>query len=126
MGQSGAGSLRAAANCINAWLALWQADLARADVLIAEVEEDSRWLGQPPSLTVSIQAFKLIYHALRGEVDRVHELGRAGLAHVDADPERRPGWRGGPLYNHGRACAALEDWHMLRAVMHDLAMWPTS
>jgi LuxR family maltose regulon positive regulatory protein len=118
--------LRAAATSYDAWLALWQARLEDAQALIQEVQDDSRWLGEPRILRLGVFSFSAVHHALRGEARAMHEAARAMMAEIDADPQRNPAWRGAYLCSYARACACLDDWDTVRALLGELEATPTA
>ena len=117
--------LRAGAQCLSAWLLLWQGRLDAAQVLIRDVQDDDRWLGQPRNLRITTLAFLAALHTLRGERDAFRAAAREMLADVDRDAERRATWRGVYLYHVGRLAVAQDDWSFAEETQQALAATPS-
>ncbi len=117
--------LRAGAQCLSAWLLLWQGRLDAAQALIRDVQDDDRWLGQPRNLRITTLAFLAALHTLRGERDAFRAAAREMLADVDRDAERRATWRGVYLYHVGRLAVAQDDWSFAEETQQALAATPS-
>jgi LuxR family maltose regulon positive regulatory protein len=116
--------LRAVANILDAWLLLWRGEMAAAGERFAQVNDDDRWLGQPRSLRIPILGFRCVWHSLRGETEPFRAVAAEIMADVDADPQRRPTWRGVYLYMLVRMAAALEDWDTAERLRIELQRTP--
>jgi LuxR family maltose regulon positive regulatory protein len=117
--------LRASAQCLQAWLLLWQGRADDAEALIRLVQDDDRWLGQPRNLRITILAFLAALHTLRADRDAFRAAAREMLADVDRDAERRATWRGVYLYHVGRLAVAQDDWAFADEVLQALAATPS-
>lgn len=75
--------MRAVANGMAAWMALWQGDLDRASDRLALVEDDARWLGMPAALATYLNTARAALHAMRGERESVLGAVQALVGHFD-------------------------------------------
>ena len=101
--------LRAGANTLKAWLAMWDARLDDAEALLREAEADAEWLGRPNNLHHAITVVHGVIHGLRAEREARDEAVRT-LAAVDTDGERRRTWQGIYLYQVSRWYLVSDDW----------------
>ncbi len=106
-------SLQASANLTEAWLLLWQGRIAELEAAFQRMEEDSRWLGQPPGLRIRLLTLKVMYHVSCDDKDAVRATRDAIIEHVSL--LERSGEM--PLLYLSvavRASAAIEDWPTVR------------
>jgi len=101
--------LRAGANTLKAWLAMWDARLDDAEAALTEAEADADWLGRPNNLHHAITVVHGVIHGLRAEREARDEAVRT-LAAVDTDGERRRTWQGIYLYQVSRWHLVSDDW----------------
>lgn len=85
--------MRAVANGMAAWMALWQGDLDLASDRLALVEDDARWLGMPAALLTYLNTARAALHAMRGEREPVLQAVQALVDHFDRPA---PSHRGAP------------------------------
>ncbi len=77
-------ALSAVARLTEAWLATWAGRLDEADVLVANADDDCRWVGDPINVRRMVRQQQALMHALRGRHDAALELARFPLQrHVD-------------------------------------------
>lgn len=77
-------ALSAVARLTEAWLAVWDGRLDEADVLVANADDDCRWVGDPINVRRMVRQQQALMHALRGRHDAALELARFPLQrHVE-------------------------------------------
>ncbi|RZL86768.1 MAG: transcriptional regulator [Variovorax sp.] len=69
--------LRAAADIMNAWLLIWRGELAQANEALQRIQEDSKWLGHPESLRLTLLNVQGAYHAMRNDRESVRGVLQA-------------------------------------------------
>ncbi|MEK8049091.1 LuxR C-terminal-related transcriptional regulator [Ideonella sp. DXS22W] len=72
-------ALSAVARLTEAWLAVWTGRLDEADVLVANADDDCRWVGDPINVRRMVRQQQALMHALRGRHDAALELARFPL-----------------------------------------------
>jgi LuxR family maltose regulon positive regulatory protein len=106
-------SLQANANLTEAWQFLWQGRIAEVNATFRRIEEDSRWLGQPPGLRIRLLTLKVYHQVICDDKDAVRATRDAIIAHtslLDRASDQA-------LVFHGtaaKASAAIRDWPAVR------------
>ncbi|WP_198161283.1 LuxR C-terminal-related transcriptional regulator, partial [Variovorax sp. WDL1] len=106
-------SLQANTSLAEAWVFLWQGRIAELKAALQRIEEDSRWLGQPPGLRIRLLALKVNYQVICDDREAVRATCDAIAAHV-ALLEHSGELPLVYLNVVARASVAIGDWHAVR------------
>lgn len=117
--RDGSEPLQAAATVLDTWLAMWRGDREAARTAIERLQEQSRWLGQPRSLSVPLLAALVVFHAMSGDKEGVRAGCEALLSNAAA-PTLHADWKTNVIAWSGRQSAAADDWPRVRQALHDL------
>jgi LuxR family maltose regulon positive regulatory protein len=117
--RDGSEPLQAAATVLATWLAMWRGDREAARTAIERLQEQSRWLGQPRSLSVPLLAAVVVFQAMSGDKEAVRTGCEALLSNAAA-PTLHADWRTNVIAWSGRQSAAADDWARVRQALHDL------
>ncbi len=117
-------SLQANANLMEAWLVLWQGRSTELEAAFQQIEDDSRWLGQPAGLRIRLLTLKVMHQVMCDDKDAVRATRDAIAAHAS-------------LLDHSSslpltyfavvviASAAIQDWPAVRMHLPALNLKPT-
>ncbi|ARN20198.1 LuxR C-terminal-related transcriptional regulator [Piscinibacter gummiphilus] len=115
--------LRVLAMALQGALQLWQGDTATALDTLRSVEDDCRWLNNPPNLSGYLGSFSALALAVSGEHGAALAAARTGLTSLDDDRTsgRRTVWLGHMTFFHARVAGMLDDDESFRTIAAQLA-----
>ncbi len=106
-------SLQANANLMEAWLLLWQGRSTELEAAFQQIEDDSRWLGQPAGLRARLLTLKVMHQVICDDKDAVRATRDAITAHASLlDPSSDLPMTF--LALAVRVSAAIDDWPAVR------------
>jgi LuxR family maltose regulon positive regulatory protein len=117
--RDGGETLLAEATVLDTWLVMWRGHREAARTAIERLQEQSRWLGQPRSLSVPLLAAVVVFHAMNGDKEGVRAVCEALLSNAAA-PTLHADWKTNVIAWSGRQSAAADDWPRVRQALHDL------
>ncbi|VTU26923.1 ATP-dependent transcriptional activator MalT [Variovorax sp. PBL-H6] len=101
---------------MEAWLLLWQGRIAELGTVLQDIEEDSRWLGEPSGLRIRLATLKVMYQVARGDMDDLRATRDVIAAHTSL-LDRSSDMYLAVLGILVKACVALEDWTSVRTYL---------
>ena len=110
--------LRAIANVVAAWLALWRGAIDVAMTHVGQAEADAGWLGWPPNLRMFVHTVRAAALALRGDRDGAYRSVHRLLDYFDTEALRgneRPSMLAHYMFYAVRIADTLGDSAALRA-----------
>ncbi len=112
-------SLHANTDLMETWLFFWQGRFAEVEAALQRIEEDCRWLGQPPGLLIRLLTLKLNYQVICDDRDAVRGTCDAIAAQASL-LDRSGGQPSTFLAIAVRASAAIADWTAVRKHLNAL------
>ncbi|PNG52413.1 MULTISPECIES: LuxR C-terminal-related transcriptional regulator [unclassified Variovorax] len=108
---------------MEAWLLLWQGRIVELGTVLQDIEEDSRWLGEPSGLRIRLATLKVMYQVARDDMDNLHATRDVIAAHASL-LDRSSDMYLAVLGILVKACVALGDWTAVRTHLRSFRVEP--
>ncbi|VTU31495.1 ATP-dependent transcriptional activator MalT [Variovorax sp. PBS-H4] len=114
--RAAAGEAHWSLHVMEAWVLLWQGRIAELGTVLQDIEEDSRWLGEPSGLRIRLATLKVMYQIARDDMDNLRATRDVIATHASL-LDRSSDMYLAVLGILVKACVALDDWPSVRTYM---------
>jgi LuxR family transcriptional regulator, maltose regulon positive regulatory protein len=108
---------------MEAWVLLWQGRIAELGTMLQDIEEDSRWLGEPSGLRIRLATLKVLYQVASDDMDDLRATRDFIAAHTSL-LDRSSDMYLAVLGILVKACVGLEDWTAVRTYLRSFQVEP--